>query len=494
MELAVIQPNQQLHEILKNGYIEVEDFLEQITFLYRNVPNKEHYYIKMMNKYGYLDAGQHSEMVRLDKIIRGNYANWYLHCERDNPYITQQPDVLDLYHSLNLYGNKKTASGKISMDTDNIELLSGLMIDIDLEQSIFSNMESQTLYEFLIEENIIGGSIPGINAVVHTGAGIHLIIKFKYPVKATDKSKILVNRMQNCFANIIREQLVIKEKEKLKVDMLSLTTSTRINTSYNSKNFNKVKFSVVNEELQELRELQKFFDEVKPYSRKKKAQKITQIGMAKSAGQARRAYILLEDRKNDLKKLQQEYSDCCVNNEEKMCFLYCNFSIQQRIHNYIDTIMKNEDIKFDDIEINKEVKEEFFKEAFEETVEFNSNFEKPYKPRQMRSKMNVLTKKNYKFSTEKIILWLNLHEDVQINLKTLASKEVVEARNKKRLKVISEERKAARRNEHGLTKREQQKQDLINKVKELKSQGLIQKEVAEKLGKSLRTIKSYWNK
>ena len=51
MNLAIRQPNQQLHEILKNGYIEVGDFLEQIAFLYRNVPNKELYYIKMMNKY-----------------------------------------------------------------------------------------------------------------------------------------------------------------------------------------------------------------------------------------------------------------------------------------------------------------------------------------------------------------------------------------------------------------------------------------------------------
>ena len=204
--------------------------------------------------------------------------------------------------------------------------------------------------------------------------------------------------------------------------------------------------------------------------------------MAKSAGQARRAYILLEDRKNDLKKLQQEYSECCVNNEEKMCFLYCNFSIQQRIHNYIDTTMKNENIKFEDIEINKEVKEAFFKEAFEETVEFNSDFENPYKPRQLRSKMNVLTKKNYKFTTEKIILWLNLHEDVQVNLKTIASKEVVESRKKKRLKVISQERKAARRNENGLTSREQQKQNRLEEIRKLLKEGLNQSEIGRKLG------------
>ena len=50
-----------------------------------------------------------------------------------------------------------------------------------------------------------------------------------------------------------------------------------------------------------------------------------------------------------------------------------------------------------------------------------------------------------------------------------------------------------RRNENGLTNREQDKQDLINEIKKLKEQGLKQKDVSEITGKSIRTIKSYWN-
>ena len=203
--------------------------------------------------------------------------------------------------------------------------------------------------------------------------------------------------------------------------------------------------------------------------------------MAKSAGQARKSYVLLEDRKNDLIKLQKSYAEHCEGHEEKMCFLYCNFSVQQLIHNYIDTQLKNEDVKFEDIELTKELKKEFFDIAFEDTLKFNDEFIKPYKPRQMRSKMNILTKKNYKFTTPKIVSWLDLHEDIQWNLKTIAVPEVVKAREKVRLKKVAEDRKAARRNENGLTAREQQKQDLIIKVKELKEQGLKQKEIAEKL-------------
>lgn len=493
MNLALIQPSERLHEIQTNGYIEVDDFLEQITFLYRNVPNKDQFYIKMMNKYNYLDYAAHSEMVRLDKLIQKNYADWYLHSERENIYITQRPDVLDLYHSLNLYGNKKSKDNnrKISMETDNIEKLIGLMIDIDIDKSIFSNLNTQEIYDFLIYEKIINGTIPDVNAVVHSGRGIHLIIKFKYPVPATEKSTALVNKMQNCFANEIREQLVIKENKYLKVDTLSLTTSTRVNTSYNSKNFTKVKFTVVNEELQELRELQTFFDKIKPYSRTKNKQKVFQLGMAKSAKKARKAYVLLEDRKNDLKKIQNDYKEHCIGQEEKMNFLYCNFTVQQLIHNYVEVELKNKDTKFEDIELTKDIKERLFKQAFEETLIFNDNFEKPYKPRQIRSKMNVLTRKNYKFKTETIIQWLNLDEDIQMNLKTIASKEVVRKRNKERLKKISEQRKADRRNENGLTKREQEKQDLINEIKELKNQGFKQKDIAEKLGIAKGTVSKY---
>ena len=56
----------------------------------------------------------------------------------------------------------------------------------------------------------------------------------------------------------------------------------------------------------------------------------------------------------------------------------------------------------------------------------------------------------------------------------------------------NKKRTESRRNSEGLTSREQQKQDLIKKIQILKNQGLKQKEVSEKLNKSIRTIKNYW--
>lgn len=50
-----------------------------------------------------------------------------------------------------------------------------------------------------------------------------------------------------------------------------------------------------------------------------------------------------------------------------------------------------------------------------------------------------------------------------------------------------------RRNQHGLTVREQQKQDTIKKISELKQQGFKQIEVARQLDLNKSTVSRYWN-
>ena len=79
---------------------------------------------------------------------------------------------------------------------------------------------------------------------------------------------------------------------------------------------------------------------------------------------------------------------------------------------------------------------------------------------------------------------LEITEQEQRKLKTIISTKEKYRRNNER---------RTPRNENWLTKREQQKQDLIKSVKDLKIQGLTQKEVAEKLEKGIATIKRYWN-
>ena len=65
----------------------------------------------------------------------------------------------------------------------------------------------------------------------------------------------------------------------------------------------------------------------------------------------------------------------------------------------------------------------------------------------------------------------------------IAKREKYDRRNAKR--------NQARRNEAGLTKREQSKQDLIAKVKELKQKGYKQIDIANELGITKGTVSKY---
>lgn len=64
---------------------------------------------------------------------------------------------------------------------------------------------------------------------------------------------------------------------------------------------------------------------------------------------------------------------------------------------------------------------------------------------------------------------------------TIINKEEKYYRNNKR-------RRLERRNKEGLTKREQEKVDNINKIKEFVELGLKNKDIAEKLGLSVRQV------
>lgn len=70
---------------------------------------------------------------------------------------------------------------------------------------------------------------------------------------------------------------------------------------------------------------------------------------------------------------------------------------------------------------------------------------------------------------------------------TIINKEEKYYRNNKR-------RRLERRNEEGLTKREQEKVDNIDKVKELVALGLKNKDIAEKLGLSVRQVQRLKNR
>lgn len=87
----------------------------------------------------------------------------------------------------------------------------------------------------------------------------------------------------------------------------------------------------------------------------------------------------------------------------------------------------------------------------------------------------------YRYSNGTLITLLQITEEEQYQLQSIHTKEI--ARKK-----LDQGRKAARRNEEGLTSREQQRKDTEEQIKKLNETGLSTKEIAMKLGLTIRHV------
>lgn len=96
-------------------------------------------------------------------------------------------------------------------------------------------------------------------------------------------------------------------------------------------------------------------------------------------------------------------------------------------------------------------------------------------------------KAGYWYKNETLIERLGITSEEQKKLKTIIGTEEKYRRN-------NERRKSARRNENGLTRKQQELADLKIKVMELREQGTSIRKIAEKLGKSKGTIENILKK
>ena len=91
------------------------------------------------------------------------------------------------------------------------------------------------------------------------------------------------------------------------------------------------------------------------------------------------------------------------------------------------------------------------------------------------------TRNGYNYNNETLIELLEISKQEQQYMKTIIGQQEKYRRNNSR-------RREARRNEDGLTSREQQALTLKQKVQVLKGEGLAQKEIADRLGVSQQHV------
>lgn len=186
-------------------------------------------------------------------------------------------------------------------------------------------------------------------------------------------------------------------------------------------------------------------------------------------------------RKNTIKHLYNAYtlSKARSNDIEKLCYIR-NYSLQGMrnnilfvYHYYMLQIHRNEQV------------------AFYHTLNLNDKFVDPLSERDVKSYVQSSVRayhehvednnKGYNYKNETLIELYNITAVEQKQLKTIISQREKYDRNNKR-------RKINRRNENGLTIREEEKQKTLEQVKFYYEKGLKQVEIAEKIGLSRSRI------
>lgn len=356
---------------------------------------------------------------------------------------------------------------------ENIRKLNALYIDID-----YYNIENLKTYDHekilaILENDYFGQDIPEPSFAIFTGRGIAVYWLIEpVPIKVLP----LWNSVQKFFV----DKLKAMGADSKSIDGARIM---RIAGSVNDKSGLRSKLYIYDENLvYTLRDIQNdYLPQLTPYIKnpayKGKGKKAKVVNFYT-------LYSLHYARLNDILKLQDIRHGYCRNNNgelveegqrEFMCFLY----------RYWSCCYCKDPVQ-----------------ALENTLEFNQGFKKPLPNKEVEkitlqaekayekwildSPNGVYKRGGYNYKNETLIEKLIITDDEMKELIT-----IIGPSEKMRRKLHRE--RQARRNDDGLTKREQQKQDTIKAVQELKKQGLSQSQVSKELGKGIATIKRYWN-
>ncbi|EGT5422630.1 DNA-binding response regulator [Clostridioides difficile] len=313
---------------------------------------------------------------------------------------------------------------------ENIKELNAIFIDIDC----YNTNYTKEAVRFFIEKDL-NGIIPNPTMLVDSGRGLYYVLKLE-PVPS--KALPLWYAVQRYIYNQLKEF-------GADAKALDPTRVLRATGTINSKTQTEVKIIDYDGYTYTLKEIQEnYLPELKEKKQKSK-------GRPKKVISLFNEYSLYHARLNDLIKICELRSYDMEGCREVTLFLYRYFTC---------CFMEDE------------------VQALECTLELNKQFVKPLKENEVvkhtKSAETAYKVKKYKFKNSTLIDLLGITEEEQKYLKSIIGKNEKYIRNNMR-------RQENRRNENGLTNREQEKQDKIKLVKKLYEKGYKQVEISEKL-------------
>ena len=364
--------------------------------------------------------------------IAKNQKTWKQQYFNDINKINIRLNTKDTYVSQNSFKNQ-------SRRLINLNRLHSIYIDIDCYRK---NLTKEAVIYFLEE---MYGEIPRPNFLIDSGRGIYYVIlinedKKKLPEWQTIE-KFLYNKMEWLGAD---------------AKCLDATRVLRVIDSINSRNNNKVKVLDYYEYDYSIDEiLENYIPEIRKYKKSKKKKK----GRPKKFVSLYNLYHLYASRIADIEKLCELRNYNMTGYRETTLFLYRYFG-----NIYHDN---EEDALYNALELNKMFTEPLNEDELIKDTESASRYYKDIK---------------YKYSNAKLISILDITEEEQKKLSTIISTKEKYRRNNLR-------RYNERRDEEGKTLKEREVADRLDKIRELKQKKFTNKEIAEKLGITISTVK-----
>ncbi len=357
-----------------------------------------------------------------------DYSQW--HYKKDD--LLQRSD--EIISNINTYVSQNTFY-RPQRRIENIKELRAVYIDIDCYNSKYT----KDAVQYFLEHDLYGSKIPRPNYLIDSGRGLYYVILIK-PVPSM--ALPLWYAVQRYLFNSLKQF-------GADANALDPTRVLRIVGTMNSKSGTCVEILDAYDYEYSLKEIQ---EEYLPEINKKKKSK----GRPKKMVSLFTEYSLYHARVIDITKVCELRNYDVEGHREVILFLYRYYSA-----------CFTEDAE----------------EALRRALELNDMFKKPLPEneviRDTKSATRAYENKLYKYTNTKLIEILDISLQEQEHLITIISGKEKYRRSAEEQK---EKKKAKRRNENGLTKREQDRLDNINAVKELYEKGYKQVQIVKELG------------
>lgn len=339
----------------------------------------------------------------------------------------------DIINDINAYVSQNTFY-RPQRRIENIKELRAIYIDIDCYNSKYT----KDAVQYFLENDFYGSKIPRPNYLIDSGRGLYYVILIK-PVPSM--ALPLWYAVQRYLFNALKQF-------GADANALDPTRVLRIVGTINSKSGTCVEILDAYNYEYSLREIQ---EEYLPEVSKKKKSK----GRPKKMVSLFNEYSLYYARIMDISKLCELRNYDVEGHREVILFLYRYFSA-----------CFTEDAE----------------EALSRALELNDKFKKTLPEneviRDTKSATRAYENRLYKYTNTKLIKILDITLEEQQHLRTIIS-------SKEKYRRCAEEKKAKqkakRRNEQGLTKKQQELQDLKLEVERLKKEGFNNTQIANKL-------------